>query len=203
MRYHCSRNDNHDTMTGKEIPELKFLLAEVGRIYGRGIHTTTDFEALSVVIEHSINERISASTLKRMWGYVTNRSAPRLATLDILSRYVGKPDFRQFCETLKKSGLTESGLFSSVRISASDLAPGAVIRLGWNPDRLILLEYLGASRFRVRENLNSSLRAGDEFEASAFFLGYPLYIPAILRDGADLPAYIAGSINGLTTLELL
>ena len=68
MRYHCRRNENHDAMTGKEIPELKFLLAEVGKIYGRGIKTTTDFEALSVVIEHSINERISATTLKRMWG---------------------------------------------------------------------------------------------------------------------------------------
>jgi len=86
----------------KEIPELKFLLSEVEKAYGRGVHTTTDFEALSVVIEHDINERLSCSTLKRLWGYVSNHSSPSLATLNILSRYVGKRDFLAFCEAIKR-----------------------------------------------------------------------------------------------------
>ena len=73
----------------KEIPELNALLSEVERKYGRRIATSTDFEALSVVIEHEINEMISASTLKRLWGYVSSNPSPRVSTLDILSRYVG------------------------------------------------------------------------------------------------------------------
>lgn len=187
----------------KEIPELKYLLAEVEKTYGRGVHTTTDFEALSVVIERDINERLSASTLKRLWGYVSNNSSPSLTTLNILSRFVGKDDFRTFCEDLKTKSAFESGFFTSLSVSTSDLRPGNAVRIGWNPDRIVCLEYLGEHRFRVTHNYNSSLQEGDEFEVSSFFLGYPLYIPRILRNGEYTPSYIAGSVNGLTTLELL
>lgn len=187
----------------KEIPELKFLLSEVEKSYGRSVSTTTDFEALSVVIEREINDRLSASTLKRLWGYVSNNSSPSLTTLNILSRFIGKNDFRTFCEDLKKMELFESSFFTSTFISASDLQPGDAIRIGWNPDRIVGLEYLGDFRFRVTRNMNSSLREGDEFEVSSFFLGYPLYIPRIFRNGEYTPSYIAGSVNGLTTLGLL
>ena len=191
------------TRMSKEIPELKFLLAEVEKTYGRSVSTTTDFEALSVVIERDINEMISSSTLKRLWGYVSNNSSPSLTTLNILSRFIGQKDFRTFCESLKKMELFESSFFTSTFISASDLEPGAIVRIGWNPDRVVHLEYLGSFHFRVQRNYNSSLQEGDEFDISSFFLGYPLYIPRILRGGQYTPSYIAGSVNGLTTLELL
>lgn len=187
---------------GKEIPELKFLLAEVERTYGQAINTSTDFETLSEAIQRSPRkESLSPSTLKRLWGYVANRSAPSPTTLNILARYIGKQDFRQFCESIRRNDSSDSGFFTSVRISASDLEPGAGLRIGWNPDRLVHLEYLGGFRFRVLQQFNSSLREGDEFEATSFLLGHPLYIPRLLRDGKFLPAYIAGKIHGLTTLE--
>ena len=43
---------------GKQIPELNYLLKEVERHYGRRLATSTDFEALSVLIEREINEMI-------------------------------------------------------------------------------------------------------------------------------------------------
>lgn len=46
----------------KQIPELNYLLSEVEKHYGRRISTSTDFEALSVVIEHDINEMVSCFT---------------------------------------------------------------------------------------------------------------------------------------------
>mgnify|MGYP003318672969 CR=1 FL=1 len=81
----------------KNMPELAYLLTEVEKKYGRRIATTTDFESLSVVIEHTIGELISSSTLKRLWGYVSLNPTPRIATLDVLSRFVGHKDFRSFC----------------------------------------------------------------------------------------------------------
>lgn len=188
----------------KDIPELKPLLAEVERTFGRAVATAKDFEELSMEIKRKSlwKDPISDSTLKRLWEYVPNDSAPTLTTLNILARYTGKQDFRQFCGFLRENGLSESGFFTSVRISASDLKPGALLRIGWNPDRLILLEYLGGCRFRIRKQYNSSsLREGDEFEAASFLQGQPLFLPRILRDGEVLPAYIAGKIHGLTTVE--
>ncbi len=43
------------------IPELTYLLSEVERKHNRRIATTTDFESLSVVIEHHTGELLSAS----------------------------------------------------------------------------------------------------------------------------------------------
>jgi hypothetical protein len=38
------------------IPEISFLLKEVERKYGREVHTSTDFESLSVVIERDMSQ---------------------------------------------------------------------------------------------------------------------------------------------------
>ena len=71
------------------MPEISYLLSEVESRYGRRIETSTDFESLSIVIEHTIGEMISASTLKRLWGYVSLNPTPRIATLNVLARFAG------------------------------------------------------------------------------------------------------------------
>lgn len=43
---------NGGNMTETKIPELNYLLKKVEQRYGRRISTSTDFEALSVVIDH-------------------------------------------------------------------------------------------------------------------------------------------------------
>ena len=88
-------------MTRKTIPELSFLLTEVEKKYGRKLSTATDFESLSVVIEMNTRAYISASTLKRLWGYVTMNPTPRISTLDILCKFIGHKDFKSFCTSLK------------------------------------------------------------------------------------------------------
>lgn len=186
---------------GKEIPELSFLLKSVEKVYGRRVATTTDFESLSVVIEHEIGERLSASTLKRLWGYVGDRRVPRLDTLDILAKYCGKKDFKGFCEWMVEESGVDSQFFTVRYIRAADLAAGDKLSLGWGPDRLVKVEHLGLGRFRVLSSANSKLKEGDEFEADGFMLGCPLYITAIYREGKVLPAYVAGRVHGLSVLE--
>jgi len=186
----------------KPIPELKYLLSEVEKHYGRRIATTTDFEALSVVIEHEIGEMISASTLKRLWGYVTSNPVPRGYTLDVLSRFVGMRDFIGFCEHIRKNSEFESSFFTSSFVQTSDLVPGRIVRLGWNPNRIIEVEYLGDNSFKVLSNCNSHLMEGDIFKAGSFIKGYPMYIPDLVRDGESLGSYVAGSKEGLSLVEL-
>ena len=187
---------------GKQIPELSYLLSEVEKHYGRRLATSTDFEALSVLIERETNDMLSSSTLKRMWGYVTKHPVPRVTTLDILSRYIGYKDFRAFCSSLKDSAEYESSFFSAKIVEVSALECGDRVHIGWNPNRLVLLEYLGDFRFWVVSNENSHLMEGDEFTITSFMLGYPLYIPTILRDGENTPSYIAGQASGLTVVDV-
>ena len=197
----AEKKEGKKDKASKEIPELNFLLKSVEKVYGRRVATTTDFESLSVVIEHEIGELLSASTLKRLWGYVGDRRVPRADTLDILSRYCGKKDFREFCGWLKEESGVDSEFISSRFIRSCDLEAGDKLALGWAPDRLVRVAYLGGERFRVISSGNSKLKAGDEFEADGFLLNFPLYITAIYREGEVLPSYVAGRVHGLSVLE--
>lgn len=57
---------------------------------------TQDFERLSDRIFDETTVRLSASTLKRIWGKVQYNSTPNLATLDALAKFAGHPDWRSF-----------------------------------------------------------------------------------------------------------
>lgn len=186
----------------KQIPEVNYLLSKVEKCYGRKLTTSSDFEALSVVIEHEINEMLSASTLKRLWGYVSSNPVPRISTLDVLCRYIGKRDFLTFCEDIKNSSEFESCFYTAKHVSTSDLEQGCSIVIGWNPNRVVRLKYLGDSKLKVISSENSQLKVDDEFEASSLILGHPLYIARIFRNGEYTPSYVAGNNGGLTTLDV-
>lgn len=186
----------------KNMPELAYLLTEVEKKYGRRIATTTDFESLSVVIEHQIGELISSSTLKRLWGYVKLNPTPRIATLDVLARFVGHRDFKAFCNHLKESQVYASNFFTARCQTVSELVAGVTVHIGWAPNRLVKMSYLGEYQFVVLESENSQLQPGDRFELSEIIVGYPLYISRILRDGAYTPSYVAGQIDGINLLKV-
>ncbi|MGN0188584.1 MAG: hypothetical protein ACI395_03630 [Candidatus Cryptobacteroides sp.] len=184
------------------IPELNYLLQLVERQYGRKLSSTTDFESLSVIIEKETGELLSSSTLKRLYGYVTLKPVPRKATLDILSKFVGKHNYEDFCTDLKENPVFNSTFFSSKIVYSSELEVSQHLRIGWMPDRVILLKYLGDMLYEVIESYNSKLLRGDRFEQVSFMMGYPLYISRILRDGEYTPAYLAGMNGGLNLLEI-
>ena len=195
----AAKDETGKNVGRKMIPELSSLLQDVEKAYGRKIRTTTDFEALSVVIEREIHELLSASTLKRLWGYVSGTRIPRPSTLDILCKFIGKRDFPTYCKTVS------SRFFSSKTVEAESLPIGAGLLLGWAPDRLVKLEYLGNCEFVVRESANSKLSPGDRFSAGSFMLGFPLYIPALHQasDPAASVSYVAGAVSGLNRLDIL
>ena len=186
----------------RDMPELAYLLDEVEQKYGRRIATTTDFESLSVVIEHQIGEMLSSSTLKRLWGYVSLNPTPRIATLDILSRYIGHKNFKAFCESLKESKAFVSTFFTSKYQTVSELTPGVIVTIGWAPNRVVTLNYLGEFQFEVLSSENSQLLPGDRFELSEIIVGYPLYISRILRNGEYTPSYVAGRQRGISLMKV-
>ena len=184
-------------------PEILSLMRAVEERFGRRPETSMQFIALSYAIEAACGEHLSASTLKRMWGYVNSTAAPRISTLDILSQYVGHKSFRTFCESLRAGKEETSAFFQTSFVVAEELEPGTLVEVGWAPDRLVRVEYLGEQRFRVIKSLNSKLQAGDEFEAASFMTGYPLCISGVLRDGKMTSPFIGGKKGGLTIVRIV
>ena len=72
------------------------LFEAVERKVGRQMLTPRDFQWLEKRMFEDIHERVSASTLMRLWGYRSG-GVPRQTTLDVLARFVGYEDYVQFC----------------------------------------------------------------------------------------------------------
>jgi len=185
-----------------DTPLLKQLLSEVERKFCRPVETTTDFEVLSLDIERETGEHLSASTLKRLWGYVSLHPVPRVATLNILAKYAGVKDFKEFCRSNGRAD-PQSKFFGAACISVKDLEPGQRIRIGWAPDRRVELRYLGRFEFEVESAGYSKLQQGDRFELSDIIVGCPLYICRILRDGRFTRPYMAATEDGILLAEII
>ncbi len=78
--------------------QLQQLRGDIEENVGSRIASSKDFEWLAATINDRLHERVSVSTLKRVWGYVNTDSTPRLSTLNLLARFVGYADWQDYCD---------------------------------------------------------------------------------------------------------
>ena len=187
------------------IPEISALRVRVEEVFGRSLQTHNSFLTLVDAVEAALREHLSESTLERLWGYSTRGAdAVSLRTLDVLSKYVGSSSWKDFCCGLKASSPVESEEFAGESVVSTRLEPGARLQLGWLPDRLVTVTYIGHNRFVVEESLNSSLQPGDSFECLQIQTGRPLYLDRFRRaDSIAESRYVAGERHGLTSVKAL
>ena len=189
------------------IPEIAALRREVEGKFGHSLHTHIHFVALTEAIEDALHEHISPTTLERVWGYSTRHyDTVSRRTLDVLARYAESTNWDDYCCHLRQTAGTESDFFTDGILSAASLTIGTRLRLGWQPDRVCEVRYLGDYRFVVENATNGSLRLGDSFSCLQFQLGKLLYMDCFQR--ADEPTeenlrYAVGRENGLTMLEII
>lgn len=185
-----------------QIPELQELLRAVEERFREPVRTTAGFEKLSMAMDLAIGQTLGASTLKRLWGYIPEKTTPRLSTLDLLARYAGHKDFKAFCKTLHAEDSSDF-VAEKTCLTSADLAEGDRVLIGWAPNRLVTLRYRGNDLFEVVEAVNAKLLKGDVIEVSCFFKGWPLFVPCIQRGDVLTPPYIAGKAHGLSRIEKL
>lgn len=189
-----------------KIPEITLLKKDVEKTFGKTPHVHVDFVELRDNIFSVTKEHVSETTLERIWEYSTRGyDSVSRRILDVLATYVNAGSWDGFLKRLKENGSTESDLFDIDIIRSADLQPGAGIRIGWAPDRLCTLCYLGDNRFRAMETRNSKLQPGDTFSCLQFQLHHPHYLTDLKDAGGNLKgrSYGIGLTHGLTTLQLL
>lgn len=181
---------------------IKLLKAEVEKKYGKTLTTSADFERFSEHLGSLQQHTISVSTLKRMWGYVTDEHQARTATLDTLAVYLGFKHFSHFCAH-EEANTPTSGFVVSVQIKSENLRTGDELEIGWTPERKIHLRYEGDYFFTVLKAENSLLQQGDRFKAVSFITGEPLHLPYLIRDGKLTEPFVAGRNGGLSFVKKL
>ena len=172
----------------------KQLCDAIEQAVHRQMETPADFDWLEERIAAATGERLSASTLMRVWGY-RESVATRKTTLDILARFLGKNSFSAF---VSKDEECVSNIVKGKKLEvASDLHQGDHIRLTWLPDRVCDVLYEGGMRFRVIRSEKTHLQVGDTFECPLMIEGEPLYLDRLQRDGMSPMTYVCGKKGGI------
>lgn len=187
-------------MNTPEIEELKNIVEQT---YGKVLGTSTDFDEFSGYLMRRKGYNVSSSTLKRLWGYVNDSHKPRRQTLDLLSQYIGHSTFQNFTQWLKTSTKYNSSFFNAHQLLSNDIKPRSSVEIGWKPNRLVRLMYLGDSNYEVISSANSKLRVGDKFITGCFIKEQPLYLPFIDREEGRTAPFVAGRNGGLTIINVL
>ena len=71
--------------------------------YGKPLRYSKDCEGLANSINKSCHERLSVTTLKRLFGFAKSVEQPRLYTLDVVAAYIGYKDWSSLLANIEKT----------------------------------------------------------------------------------------------------
>ncbi|MBR5434395.1 MAG: hypothetical protein IK117_08155 [Bacteroidales bacterium] len=187
----------------KQDSEIVLLKEKIELVLAKKMKVPADFDFLSGAIWERIHERVSASTLKRIWGYVGKNIVARESTLDILSRFLNYRNWDDFVESSNASEERQSDIVLTPYIRTQDLMVSQKIDVSWKPNRHCVFEYLGGMQYKVLVSENSHLRVGDTFCCGIFVIGEAMILDSLVQNGAAPVRYIIGSSDGLDNLRII
>ena len=171
----------------------------VENVAGFRMCTPKDFDNLAQRIFNETGSLLSPTTLKRLWGYLREKEqqVPRLGTLNILSKYIGYVDYETFCRYQQSVGEGESDFLNNNCLQTKSLLKGDKVKLMWQPDRCVTVQYIGLCMFKVIESRNSKLSVGDIFICERVIENQPLVLSNLIHENADPVNYICGKRGGV------
>ncbi len=162
---------------------------------GFGVNTPSEFAVLSQQIRQSTGKSISASTLMRIWGYVSDNVQPHTTTLNLLARYASYHDFASFCADSDENGSDD---VLAPRINpATDLEPRDLVLIRWSGNHEILVRHLGDAQFVIVRCQNTKLCVGDTFNCHLIIQGSPAYLDNLVHLASSPSCYIIGKGHGV------
>ena len=174
------------------------LKQEVERVFCRQLTEARDFEQLSHLLLSHTHERLSPTTLKRLWGYLKNENVQtRPHTLDVLARYVGYKNYEDFCAKAERLDEVQSGIKAEEKITTDNMRRGQRLIITWRPDRRIVVKHIGNSLFEIIEAENTKLSVGDTFRCHLMIQHEPLYLDEVVHQGQPPMVYVAGQKDGV------
>ena len=170
---------------------------------GLDMAKSSDFDILSQSIIDSTSENLSVNTLKRLFGFKTDKVVPRVSTMDIIAQYLGYADYGSLIKNLGEDA--DISLFTPIDcLEVQELEKGTQIRVAYDPNRVFFLTYLGDCQFIVNDVEGSkSIRKGDLLTITQLAVGHRFVVAHVIRDGEDLGAYESAKFKGLKSVEII
>lgn len=165
---------------------------------GYKMQTRRHFDMLAETLFIHTKSMVSATTLRRFWGYQEQSGGVSTNTVNMLARLIGYADFESFVSTADQPSQSSSEMIGESHVVSADrLSIGMRVTVTWSPDRRLMLEYIGSETFRVQESHNSKLQKEDTFICSQFVSGMPLFCNRLLRAGFPTMSYVCGKVGGI------
>ncbi|MBQ7717112.1 MAG: hypothetical protein IJT55_06355 [Prevotella sp.] len=184
-------------MTEKLDYKRRILCEAVEKTINLKMRTPKDFDYLREQIYQKLSVLISQTTLKRIWGYITEDSTPRDSSLTVLAQFAGFPDYETFCEELTDDDPPSAPILG-MRLPIEELSVGDRIILRWDPLRVCVIEFLGHSAFRVISSEKTRLQPDDTFSCSTIIEGEPMYLDNLVQGGHLPVGYVCGKKGGIS-----
>ncbi len=158
-----------------------------------------DCDILANKISTDSNCRLSASTLRRLFGFVKGTREARVYTLDVISNYL---DYSTWDDLIKSFDPNTKPVSNFIlELKPSKLKIGDQYKYKFRPDAEVTIKYIGKSFFEVMASKQSQLKNGDIFKASILNLHHPLFILNVERNGESIGKIIEAKVSGLTQIS--
>lgn len=179
------------------------ILRRLRQKVGLEMSRSADFDILSQAIKDGTNENLGINTLKRLFGFKTEKVVPRLSTMDIIAQYLGCDDYESLVKDLGEEA--DISMFTPIDcIEVQDLERGTQVRISYSPNRVFFLTYLGDFKFIVNEVEGSrNIHKGDLLSITQLAVGHRFVVAHVVRDGIDLGAYESAKHKGLKSVEII
>lgn len=69
------------------------ILRRIRAMVGLDMSRSADYDVLSQAIRDRTKENLGVNTLKRLFGFKTDKVVPRLSTMVIIAQYLGYEDY--------------------------------------------------------------------------------------------------------------
>ncbi len=165
----------------------------------RKMNSPRDFNSLSDELS-KVGPRVSASTLKRIWGYnrdISQSYRPYKYTLVSLVNLLGYRDIDDFDKNYDKEQI-QSAEFSGDTVLADEIAVGSIVELTWAPDRVCKLACVDRGVFKVVYSEHGRLNVGDVVRFMSMTQNAPLYFNEVTRStSGETFVYTAGQRTGV------
>lgn len=179
----------------------KITCNEIEKRFGNQLRYPSDCEALAGHITLATKQRISPSTLKRIFGFVKGTKEPRLYTLDVIAQYLGYENWDKYYSEF--SNTENSDFLNYEEVNIRNLAKNTIIEFTYEPGRKVIMKYKGNFVFEVTESYKSKLQKSDVLKILNIIKHYPLLINSVVRNGADIGRFIAGKVSGVTGINII
>ena len=179
------------------------ILKRIKEKAGIDMNKSADFDTLAQAIKDKTNEALGVNTLKRMFGYKTDKVVPRLSTMDIIAQFLGYGDYESLIRELGEDA--DISIFTPIDcIEVQNLERGTQIRISYEPNRVFFLTYLGDFKFIVNDVEGShNILKGDVLTITQMAVGHRFIVSHVHRGELDLGGYESAKHKGLKSLEVL